>query len=227
MLQNFVCTLMLLLACVVLAPAQDDLLRHGVIGLQVATADNTKSPGSDNPVVVQRVFEGSAAALAGFQSGDVIRGLDGIPATAPGQFSRAITRHLAGEVVHVAVTRGAQDLNLAAVLKPRPFETSPNADVLYRSVSVRGARRRVIVTRPKRPGPMPAVLFMQGLGCESIDGIDRKTGYGAVISALEERGSSPCVLRKPAKVTARSRSVLTSRPRLIGRRKVIWLACGR
>jgi len=59
---------------------------------------------------------------------------------------------------------------------------------LYRSVEVRGAKRRVIVTRPNRPGRMPAVLLIQGLGCESIDNLDRKTGYGAVISALEDRG---------------------------------------
>lgn len=188
MSQNFVCSWMLLLACTIWATAQDDLPRHGVIGLQVTTADITKSPRPDNPAVVQRIVEGSAAAQAGFQSGDVIRNIDGIPVTAPFQFSRTIARHLAGDVVHIAVTRGAQDLNLVAVLKPRPFETSPNADVLYRSVSVRGARRRVIVTRPQRPGPLPAVLFMQGLGCESIDGTDRKTGYGAVVSAFEKRG---------------------------------------
>ena len=179
---------MLLFACAVLAPAQDDLPRHGVIGMVVGISDKTKPPGPDNPAVVQRIVEGSAAAQTGFQAGDVIRSVDGMPVTAPVQFSQAIARHLAGDAVYVAVTRGAQQLNLAAILKPRPFETSPNADVLYRSVAVRGAGRRVIVTRPNHPGRLPAVLFLQGLGCESLDGIDRKTGYGAVISALEERG---------------------------------------
>jgi len=80
-------------------------------------------------------------------------------------------------------------LNLAPVLQPRPLETAPNAEVLYRSIGVRGLRRRVIVTRPNNhPGRLPAVLLMPGLGCESLDNIDRKTGYGAVIAAFEERG---------------------------------------
>jgi alpha-beta hydrolase superfamily lysophospholipase len=74
------------------------------------------------------------------------------------------------------------------VLKPRAFETSPNAEVLYREVDVRGARRRVIVTRPHRAGRLPAVLLEQGLGCYSLDGADRKSGYGRIISALEEKG---------------------------------------
>jgi pimeloyl-ACP methyl ester carboxylesterase len=185
---RLVSSCLFLLACAGLAPGQDDLPRHGVLGLQVTTSDQAKSPGPANPALVQRVVEGSAAAQAGFLAGDIIRNIDGIPVTTPMQFSRAIAHHLAGDVIQVAVTRGARELNLSPVLKPRPFETSPNAEVLYRSVGVRGARRRVIITRPNRPGRLPAVLLMQGLGCESIDGVDRKTGYGAVVSALEERG---------------------------------------
>jgi pimeloyl-ACP methyl ester carboxylesterase len=86
------------------------------------------------------------------------------------------------------VKRGAEEIVLTAVLKARPFETSPHAEVLCRSVEVRGARRRAIVTRPRRQGRMPAVLIMQGLGCYSLDGTDRRSGYGRVIEALEEKG---------------------------------------
>jgi uncharacterized protein len=172
-----------------LAVAQDDLPRHGVIGLVVTLADKAKPSGPDNSAIVQRVAEGSAAAQAGFQAGDIIRSIDGRAVGAPTQFSQAVGRHLAGDLVRVEVTRGAQQLNLMAVLKPRPLETSPTAEVLYRSVGVRGVRRRVIVTRPlNHGGRLPAVLLMQGLGCESVDNLDRKIGYGAVISAFEEHG---------------------------------------
>jgi pimeloyl-ACP methyl ester carboxylesterase len=185
---RFVFSWIFLVAGCILASAQDDLPRHGVIGMLVGAADRTKPPGPDNPSLVQRVFEASAAAQSGFQIGDVIRTVDGHPVATPAQFSQAIAHHLAGDAVYVGISRGPQPLTLPAVLKPRPLETSADADVLYRSVVVRGARRRVIVTRPNRPGRLPAVLLMQGLGCQSLDGIDRKSGYGAVISALEERG---------------------------------------
>jgi pimeloyl-ACP methyl ester carboxylesterase len=170
-----------LLTCAVFAPAQDGLPRHGVIGLQVA-------PGPGNTAVVQRVVEGSAGAEAGFETGDVIREIDGVRAASHIEFSRAVGRHPAGEPVRVSITRGGTPLTLTAVLKPRPYETRPEGEVLYRAVTVRGARRRVIVTRPNRPGRLPAVLLMQGLGCDSLDGIDRRTGYGAVLAAFEERG---------------------------------------
>lgn len=152
-----------------------ELPRHGVIGLQVG----------GTPPAVQRVVAGSAGEAAGFKNGDVIETIDGRPVASGEQFARAVGRHLAGEAVRVGLRGGFER---TAVLKPRPYETSPNAEVLYRSVEVRGARRRVIVTRPRREGRAPAVLIMQGLGCYSLDGTDRRTGYGRVISEFEAKG---------------------------------------
>jgi alpha-beta hydrolase superfamily lysophospholipase len=90
--------------------------------------------------------------------------------------------------VQIGIVRAGERSTRAAALQPRPRETSPYADVIYDSVAVRGARRRTIVTRPHRSGRLPAVMFMQGLGCYSLDNTPRSEGYGAVISALEQRG---------------------------------------
>lgn len=155
-----------------------ELPRHGVIGLQVG----------GTPPAVQRVIPGGAGEAAGFQAGDVVLAVNGTRVDTADQFVRAIGRRLGGETVQVAVRHGNDEVVRAAVLKPRPYETSPHADVLYRSVDVRGSRKRVIVTRPHRAGRMPAVLLMQGLGCYSLDGTDRKSGYGRILSALEEKG---------------------------------------
>jgi pimeloyl-ACP methyl ester carboxylesterase len=164
-----------------MARAADDLPRHGAIGLVLG-------PGKATGIEVQRVVPGGAGEAAGFAAGDAIAGIDGIPVTTTGQFVEAIGRHLGGDVVRVEVVRAGERTVKTARLLPRPFETSPNADVLYRSVEVRGAHRRVIVTRPHVAGRLPAVLLMQGLGCYSLDNIDRQSGYGAVIDALERRG---------------------------------------
>jgi uncharacterized protein len=157
--------------------AADDLPRHGMIGL-------TLGPNLE----VQRVTPGGAGAAVGIQAGDVLQTVDGAAVATTGQFVRAVARHLAGDAVPVSLLRGSEKINRTAVLKPRPYETSPYADVLYQSVMVRGARRRVIVTRPNRGGRMPAVLLMQGLGCYSVDNTDRQEGYGRVIGELEQRG---------------------------------------
>jgi pimeloyl-ACP methyl ester carboxylesterase len=166
------------LAMAAAALAAQELPRHGVIGLQVG----------GTPPAVQRLVPGGAGAAGGFQNGDEVVAINGTRVDSGEQFARMVGRHLGGETVRVTVRRGADETVRAAVLKPRPFETSPNADVLYREVDVRGARRRAIVTRPHRTGRMPAVLIEQGLGCYSLDGTDRKSGYGRIIGALEEKG---------------------------------------
>jgi pimeloyl-ACP methyl ester carboxylesterase len=159
--------------------APDDLQRHGIIGLII---------GPGTPPAVERVVAGAAGEAAGFQPGDVIRSVDGVAVATQDQFVRAIARHLGGQSVTVAISRGGSEQIKTAVLKPRPLETSPFAEVLYRSVTVRGARRRAIVTRPPSGGRLPAVLLMPGLGCYSVDNLDRQSGYGRIIGALEQKG---------------------------------------
>jgi hypothetical protein len=61
--------------------------------------------------------------------------------------------------------------------------------VRYQTVKVRDLRRRVIVTRPRREGRLPAVLLMQRLGCYSVDGLDGSNSYGRVIGELSRRAS--------------------------------------
>lgn len=161
--------------------AADDLPRRGAIGLAVGT-------GQANTVEVQSVVPRGAGEAAGFAAGDTITSLDGVPVGKVDQFVRAIGRHPGGDTVKVGIVRAGQTMTKTAKLLPRPYEVSPDGEVLYRSVVVRGARRRVIVTRPRGAGRLPAVLLMQGLGCYSLDNIDRKNGYGAVIDALDRRG---------------------------------------
>ena len=166
------------LVIVAACAAAQELPRHGVIGLQVG----------GTPPTVQHVIAGGAGEAAGFQTGDVIVAINETRVDTGEQFARMIGRQLGGKAVRVTVRHQGDEMVRAAVLKPRPLETSPNAEVLYREVDVRGSQRRVIVTRPHRSGRMPAVLIEQGLGCYSLDGTDRKSGYGRIISALEEKG---------------------------------------
>lgn len=163
-----------------LAATAQTLPRHGVIGLQIG-------PGEGGPAI-QNVISGGAGEAAGLKPGDMIQALDGIAISQPGQFTAGIARHLAGDSVAVRVIRGGAMLTLTAVLEARPRETSPYAEVAYTSVVVRGTKRSVLITRPRREGRLPAILLMQGLGCYSVDNLDRATGYGRILGEFEKAG---------------------------------------
>jgi uncharacterized protein len=168
------------------APPTNDLPRHGVIGLIVAPLDPSR-PGDPktNPPTVKTVVPDSGGAAAGIETGDIIRQLDGHPIESGTEFASSVGRHVAGDTVTIKITRGGSDLEKKAVLKPRPFETSTVAEVVYGSVTAGGSRRRTIVTHPKAAGRYPAVLLMGGLGCYSLDGVlAQDSGYGPLLAAL-------------------------------------------
>ena len=74
-------------------------------------------------------------------------------------------------------------------VRPRPFETSPDAGVSYSSISIAdGSRRRVIVTKPKQSGRHPAVLYMTGVGCFSQESLDRSSPDAKLLYALTAAG---------------------------------------
>jgi len=163
-----------------------ELPRHGVIGLQIAPPDLRKPEGlTMNPPTVTAVTPGGAGETAGIQVGDVLLALNGAPVTTSIGFAQQVARHIAGETLTLRLSRGGEQITKIVTLKPRPYETSPDATILYASVTADGVHRRVIVTRPKQPGRYPAVLLIGGLGCYSLDGeIARATGYGPILAAL-------------------------------------------
>ena len=168
----------------------DDLPRHGIAGLVVAAADSSKPEDSEtNPPTVKSVVTGGAAEAAGIQIGDTLLEIDGKPAATAASIAQEIGRHPAGDAVRVVLRRAGQKTEKTIVLKPRPFETSSEATILYRSITAGGARRRTIITRPQPLGRYPAVLLIGGLGCYSLDGtLNENRGYGPILSALVTDG---------------------------------------
>ena len=164
----------------------NDLPRHAVIGLQVGPADQDKPENSaTNPATIRAVIPGGAGEAAGLQVGDVLVSLDGVPVTTGTDFAQRIVQHLAGDSVTVHLRRQGVEISKSVTLQPRPLETSPDSEVLYTSVTVNSARRRVIVTQPRTAGRHPAVLLIGGLGCYSLDGeLSKPIGYGPILAAL-------------------------------------------
>ncbi len=122
-------------------------------------------------VAVKAAPEGSAGADAGLQAGDVIAALDGAPVTSIVQVQSIIGRHRSGDDLAIDVVRGAETKRLVARLKAFPFEHLPNTVFDYGHLTLPdGVRLRTIVSRPATSAARaPAVLFLQGGGCSSID----------------------------------------------------------
>src|SRR5947207_4751674 len=67
-------------------------------------------------------------------------------------------------------------------------ESTPDLDILYRSVTIEGASYRVIVTKPRTQGRFPAVLLIGGLGCYSLDNLNSDNPYYQLLYGLTRKG---------------------------------------
>jgi uncharacterized protein len=163
-----------------------DLPRSGFLGVQVGVpADVARHPVG---VEVQRLVDGGSAKASGIEVGDVITRIGDHEITNSVDFVDHAKRLHAGDMVTLSVIRGQQTLPIRVSVRPRPYETSPDADVFYRAIDVDDSLRRTIVTVPRTPGRHPAVLFMTGVGCFSQESLDRSTPEAMLLYGLTRRG---------------------------------------
>jgi pimeloyl-ACP methyl ester carboxylesterase len=185
--------LLILVSCVaVKAQTAGDLPRQGFIGTQVALIPNEqraqlKLP-AEQGIVVMRIDAGSSAEEAGLKNGDIILKVGETNVNSTQTFVNLIRPFRAGQKVALTIMRnGAQEI-VNVTLKPRPFETSTDFNVLYRAVETKGGRRRVIITKPKGDGKFPAILMVGGIGCYSLDNFPPSHAYRKILYGLTQQG---------------------------------------
>lgn len=169
------------------APAPDV-----IAGLRRAASIGAAVEASEAGAVITATIPNSPAEQMGLQRGDVIVSVDGAPIADPGAFVGAIVKKHGGDAVALVVRRGNETITKEGRLTPKPLEARADYDVEYGSVDAGSTKRRVIVTRPRGAGKHPAVLFIGGIGCYSLDGLLRPAelhgAYAIVIDALTKAG---------------------------------------
>jgi pimeloyl-ACP methyl ester carboxylesterase len=196
MMKHLFFFLLILLSVLVLnipATAQaNELPRQGVLGTQITLVPDDqrarlKLP-AEQGIVVSRVESGSSAEAAGLKAGEIILKVGDTNVNTAPDFVNLIRPLRAGQTIALTVLRDGKQQNIEVTLKPRPFETNPDFNVLYRQVDTKNGRRRVIVTKPKKGGKLPAVLLVGGIGCYSLDNFPPSHAYRNILYGLTNQG---------------------------------------
>jgi alpha-beta hydrolase superfamily lysophospholipase len=163
------------------ASAAGTLPRRGILG--VGTAD------TNGAVTITAVLPSLPGAQAGLQKDDVIVSVDGAPVANSADFVRKLRRP-AGQPVTLGIKRGGTAMTLRPVLFEAPKESDPAVDTRYEAVEVDNSLRRTLVSAPHgATGKHPAVLFIGGIGCYSIDvASDPNDAYKLLAHDLAKRG---------------------------------------
>ncbi len=170
----------------------DDLKRQGSFGVKVVPVPDAiraqlRLPANQG-VLVEAVSSNGSAQAAGIEAHDIILKVNDADIAAVEQFVPMIRSFHSGDKVTVVLQRANQQITKSFALKPRPFETNPDFDILYKSVGVDNTGRRVIVTKPKSSGKHPALLFLTGIGCGSQDNLPPDNAIAKVLYDFTRKG---------------------------------------
>jgi uncharacterized protein len=173
------------------AVGAQELRRAGFVGVRAGALTQearARLHFEGDGVLVLALVDGGSAKDAGLQPDDIITQVNEHKVASTDDFVSTVTRLRAGDAVTIRFVRGGAAQTKQLVLKPRPFEASPDADTLYKSVEVDGTLRRAIVTAPKGLGKHPAVLYITGVGCFSQESLGLASTEAKLLYGLTRAG---------------------------------------
>ena len=177
------------------------LQRRGRLGVQLepvtdslAQALNLKAT---HGMIIRQVFPGATFANAGGQDGDVLLAINGLAANPGPGLQEAMQTVREGQPARFTVWRDGKKMELEGAVSPIPYETSATSEVLYGEVPYKGGWLRTIVNKPNVPGPRPAIYFIPGYTCSSVESFSPIHPYKKLLDSLSGLGYAIFRVEKP------------------------------
>lgn len=187
--------------------SSEPLPRRGTLGLAFSPLSKSQAekhglqPGEG--LVAQTPVPGRTADKLGFQAGDVVLELNGEPLKSS-TIGERIRTTPAGTTLRFSIVRKNERMTLEGALLEKPRDPGTDEyEVIYSHVTNDGQRMRTILTKPKRPGPHPGFMFIQGFSPVSYDYVlataagDTSTLDGPLLRAVAESGFVTLRVEKP------------------------------
>lgn len=99
-----------------------------------------------------------------------------------------INKQLIGSPAVLVVQRKKKTLTLKGTFEGKPLETSNLSEVVYDQAPYKNGHLRVIINKPKNEAKMPALLFIPGYTCSSIDNLSDNHPYKRIIDVFANAG---------------------------------------
>lgn len=175
--------LALLLIFFVSLHSQAQLQRRPLLGARIEYVTENGKAGCK----VLQVVSGTSTVLK-LQENDLIIEIGDQGFQGADEFIRRFLQHEPGKEMKLTVLRGGKKLTLKGIVAARPYETDDNATVLYDAAPYKGGQLRVIINKPFQENKMPAMLFIPGYTCSSIDELTNDHPYKRIIDAYVDAG---------------------------------------
>ncbi len=144
---------------------------------------------ADSGLLVTQVVGGTSKAI-GLVAGDRLLSIDGKPLRSRADVSALLQGRKAGMPFTLTWNRAGKNRTAKFHWVGRPFEAATDSlsEVVYTSAAFGNGRLRVIINKPKAAGKHPAMFFIPGYTCSSIDNLTPDHPYKRIVDAYVKAG---------------------------------------
>lgn len=150
-----------------------NLARRAFMGVQMAPITEQVKANLNLPefkgVLVTGTFAQSTAEAAGLQKEDILLKIGDKEVNSTQEAIAQVREIALGKTVEFLIWRKGKKLVKKAIMKSLPQESYADFDFEYGEVKSVSGYLRTMLTKPKTKGKVPAVLFIQGVPCYSLD----------------------------------------------------------
>ncbi|MEL7534214.1 MAG: PDZ domain-containing protein, partial [Bacteroidota bacterium] len=178
-----------------------NLRRQGMLGIQPQELDpvSAKAIGLEGKqgVLVMQVFPNSTAANIGIQPKDIMLSLNTKATPNNAALFAALQGLRAGDEVEVEAFRDGKVKKLSGKMLGRPLEQAAQGEVRYDEVAFEGGYLRAYISKPDGKGPFPAIYFIQGYPCQTVELLNPIHPYKKMVDGLVGKGYVVFRIEKP------------------------------
>ena len=194
--------LLLILFCIIFfnKSFSQELKRIGILGLSGISVNDSvlTSLGMDKTdgVAVTAVRDNTTAAELKLNVNDIIVKILNTDVKAYKNITDVFKLLREGDDISFTIKRNKEIILLEGKVVPKPKETYDNAEVIYDAVKFQNGYLRTIITKPKTGDKHPAIFFIPGYTCYSLDNLGMHP-YGQLFKALVDKGYVLMRVEKP------------------------------
>jgi uncharacterized protein len=142
---------------------------------------------TDSGMVVTSVEEGTAVNCK-LKANDVLVEINQQSVTDYPTLRKALADKRAGDAAALVVMRKGKKVKLTGKFEGKAFEKSLFSEVIYDQAPYKEGQLRVIINKPSGAAKLPAMLFIPGYTCSSIDNLPTNHPYKRIIDAYIKAG---------------------------------------
>ncbi len=156
-----------------------DLIRKATLGAKIEQ--------TNNGFKVSKVIDGTATNVK-LKENDIIKEINQIQINDYQSFFNALNDARDGDKAEFLVERNNKLVKLKGKFIGASYETSTFSEVIYDKAPYKNGLLRVIINKPFIEGKLPAMLFIPGYTCSSIDNLLDNHPYKRIINAYANAG---------------------------------------